>query len=109
MRRAVVIRTVAVGDPEISRAIVDGMRPSVDELEALKARLKTMEDRQARYEVSMAVKRDYWYGMCVEAQYYYGDNPHYGRVASAMLGVIGLACELVACAYRHLSEWNRRA
>ena len=69
--------------------------------------MRAMREREAALAVRQVRDRDYWYCKAKEAEYYYGDNPQYGRVASAALGIVGLVCETINRCFRYLQAWNR--
>ena len=77
MKRATVVK---YGDPDLARAIADGMVRALADDESV-ARMAVKEDRD----------RAYWRQMIEEADYYYGDNPRHNVVARAVLGMYGLA------------------
>ena len=76
VNRAVVIK---YGDPDLSKAIADGMVRALADDESV-ARMAVKEDRD----------RAYWRQMIEEAEYYYGDNPHHCAAARAVIGLYGL-------------------
>lgn len=108
-RRALVIKTG--GNQEIAQAIVDGIATVQNgrnaELEAVRAELERMKQREAALGVREVRDRDYWHCKAQEAEYYYGDNPHHGKAAEIALGVIGLVCVAVNGCFKYLQAWNR--
>lgn len=106
--RALVIRKM--GTVEIADAIeaaITPRQPSATEIDVVKAELNRMKQREAQLGVRVVRDRDYYYGKTKEAEYYYGDNPTYSKPAAAIIGLIGLMCEIVHGCYKYLSAWNR--
>lgn len=76
VKRATVVK---YGDPDLARAIADGMvRALADDSVA---RMAVKEDRD----------RAYWRKMIEDAELYYGSNPHHCAAARAIIGLYGLA------------------
>lgn len=115
MNRAIVIKTV--GNPEISEAIVNGMKstlpvteiPNDTVIEVVQAEIDRQRIQRALVRVAIGNGRTSEdYALLVRKAYGdYGNQPHHGKVYNAILGLWGLAWMTLLDWVEYFQTWNR--